>query len=176
MLHALSDWMTSLGLTAFVNGYEWAWPLCETLHFMGMAVLFGSIGVLDLRILGVGKGIPFAALEKFVPLGIAGFLVNAVTGFIFVASAPEGTPYGYFGENLAYQLKMIAILLAGINAAAFYVFGISRRLAALGPNDEAPAGAKLVAVLSLLFWMAVILFGRLIMYNDTLRYSLGMTG
>jgi hypothetical protein len=174
MLQTLSDWLTSLGLTAVVNGHEFAWPLCETLHFMGMATLFGCIGVVDLRILGVGKGLPVAALEKFIPIGIAGFLVNLITGFIFVASAPAGAPLDYFGGNLAFQLKMGAILLAGLNAVAFYVFGFSRQLALLGPNGDASSGAKVVALLSLVFWALVILFGRLIMYNDTLLYTLGI--
>lgn len=174
MLQVLSDWLSSFGLTAFVNGHEWAWPFMEVLHFLGMATLFGCIGVLDLRILGVGKGLPFAALEKFVPLGIAGFVVNLATGFVFVASAPSGAPIDYFGGNLAFQLKMGAIMLAGLNALAFYVFGFSRELARLGPHDDASGGAKLVALLSLVLWALAILFGRLIMYNDTLLYSLGI--
>lgn len=174
MLQALSDWLSSFGLSAFVNGYEWGWPLMEVFHFLGMATLFGCIGVIDLRILGVGKGIPFAALEKLVPWGIFGFCLNLVSGFVFVASAPAGKPLDYLAGNLAFQLKMLMILIAGVNAVAFSVFGISRQLARLGPNDDAGAAAKAVAVISLLSWLAVILFGRLIMYNDTLLYSLGL--
>jgi hypothetical protein len=118
MLQALSDWMVSLHFTSWVGGYEWVWPVCEIIHFVGMALLFGCIVLLDLRILGVGKGIPFSALERFVPLGIIGFCLNLITGFIFVAGNPTGTPMDYFAHNLAYQLKMLAIFLAGINALA----------------------------------------------------------
>jgi hypothetical protein len=174
MLQSLSDWMTSLHFQTWVGGYEWVWPLCEIIHFFGMAMLFGCIVTLDLRILGVGKGIPFSALERFVPLGIIGFLLNATTGFIFVAGNPTGTPMDYFAHNLAYQLKMGAILLAGINALAFYVLGVSRKLSRLGPNEDAPGLARVVAALSILLWVLVIFFGRLIMYDDALRYSLGV--
>lgn len=174
MLQALSDWMVSLHFTSWVGGYEWVWPLCEVIHFVGMALLFGCIVLLDLRILGVGKGIPFSALERFVPLGLIGFCLNLITGFIFVAGNPTGTPMDYFAHNLAYQLKMIAIFLAGINALAFYVLGVSRQLDKLGPNDNAPGLAKGIAALSILLWLLVIFFGRLIMYDDALRYSLGI--
>jgi hypothetical protein len=174
MLQALSDWMISLHFHGWVGGYEWVWPLCEIIHFVGMALLLGCIGILDLRILGVGKGIPFAPLERFVPLGLLGFLLNMSTGFIFVAGSPELRPIDYFSGNLAFQLKMLGILLAGLNALAFYVLGVSRTLARLGPNDAAPANAKVIAALSLLLWMAVIFCGRLIMYDDALRYSLGL--
>jgi len=174
MLKALSDWMLSLHFHGWVGGYEWVWPLCEIWHFVGMALLFGCIGILDLRILGVGRGIPFRALEHFVPLGLAGFLINLITGFIFVAGNPTQAPIDYFTGNLAFQLKMCAIGLAGLNALAFYVFGVSGRLARLAPDAAAPAHARLIAVLSLLLWMLVIFFGRLIMYDDALRYSLGI--
>jgi hypothetical protein len=175
MLQAFADWMTSLGFTDFVNNHEFSWPFLEILHFSGMTVLFGCIGAVDLRILGFAKGIPAAALEKLIPFGIAGFVLNVITGFIFVAAAPGGTPMDYLVGNLSFQLKMLVILFAGLNAVAFYVLGYSRELSRLGPNDNASSGAKMVAILSLLFWLAVILFGRLIMYNDTLLYSLGIS-
>ena len=174
MLQALSDWMTSLGFHSWVGGYEWVWPLCEILHFVGMALLIGWVGLLDLRILGVGKGIPFAPLQRFVPLGIAGFLLNATTGFIFIAGSPEYRPIDYFTGNLAFELKMLVIVLAGANALTFYALGVPRRLARLGPDADAPRGAKAIALVSLLLWTAVILFGRLIMYDDSLRYTLGL--
>ena len=69
---------------------------------------------------------------------------------------------------------IILILIAGLNAVAFHVTGISRELAALGPADPAPANAKLIAGASLFLWIGVIVFGRLIMYNDTLLWFLGL--
>jgi len=157
----------------WVNDFDWAWPVCEMIHFIGMALLIGSIGLLDLRILGVAKGLPIAKLEKLVPVGIAGFVANAVTGIIFVLANPSGGPVAYV-TNFAFQIKMTLILLAGINALVFYFTGISRQMATLGPNDSAPANAKLIAIASLVLWFGVIIFGRLIMYNDTLLWFLGM--
>jgi hypothetical protein len=56
-------------LAAFVNKHDWVWPICEMRHFIGMALLIGTVGWLDIRILGFGKGVPIAGLEKLVPSG-----------------------------------------------------------------------------------------------------------
>lgn len=172
-MEALASWMTATGIVNFVSTHDWVWVLCETLHFIGMSVLIGTIGVVDLRILGVGKGLSIHTLEKLVPIGVIAFLVNAVTGFIFIAGNPVGGPMEYLG-NLSLQIKMLLVLIAGINVLVFYFFGIERQLAGVPPEGNAPGNAKVIAAVSLLAWFSVILFGRLIMYNDTLLYALGL--
>jgi hypothetical protein len=69
---------------------------------------------------------------------------------------------------------MILVLIAALNLLAFYVTGIAKRADAVTPDGVAPAGAKVVAAVSLVVWFGVILFGRFIMYNDTLLYALGL--
>jgi hypothetical protein len=117
--------------------------------------------------------LPIARLEALVPLGIAGFAANAVTGTLFIIANPDGGANAYL-LNLAFQIKILLIFIAGLNAVAFYVTGISGKLAKLGPADEASIDAKLIAGFSLALWIGVIIFGRLIMYNDTLLWFLGM--
>lgn len=170
---ALAEFVSNPALATFVNDHDWTWPLCEILHFVGMALLIGTVGLLDLRILGVGKGIPVSALEKLVPIGIAAFSINAITGYVFVAGNPVGGPADYLA-NLAFQIKMLLILLAGINLSIYYFAGIAREAMAAGPAADAPRKAKLIAGASLFFWIGVIIFGRLLMYNDTLLYALGL--
>jgi hypothetical protein len=160
-------------LAAFVNDYDWVWPICEMFHFIGMALLIGTVGLLDVRILGFLKGLPIASLEKLIPLGILGFVFNVVTGFIFVAGNFSGGPMAYLG-NLAFQIKMILILIAGLNLAVYYFMGIARDAESVSASGDAATSAKVVAVVSLVSWFGVIYFGRLIMYNDTLLYALGM--
>jgi hypothetical protein len=172
-VEALSDFLISTGIGNFVAAYDWVWPVCETLHFVGMCLLLGTVGVVDLRILGVAKGIPIQLLEKFIPLGVISFIVNAVTGFIFIAGNPVGGPMEYL-TNLSLQLKMLVVLIAGINLLIFYVAGIERSLAAVSADGNAPGRAKAVAAVSLAAWIMVIIFGRFIMYNDTLLYALGL--
>ena len=172
-MEALSDLLSVLELGTWVNNHDWVWPVCEIFHFVGMSLLIGMVGILDLRILGVAKGLPIARLEALIPIGIIGFVLNSVSGFVFVAGNPVGGPIAYLG-NLSFQIKVILMFLAGINLLAFYVTGISRAAATVGPAGDAEPNAKLVAAASLVLWFAVILFGRLIMYNDTLLLALGL--
>jgi hypothetical protein len=172
-MEAFSDFLISTGIGNYVAAHDWVWPLCETLHFVGMCVLLGTVGTVDLRILGVGKGIPIHLLEKFVPLGVIAFIVNATTGFIFVAGNPVGGPMEYL-TNLSLQLKMLLVLIAGINLLVFYVTGIEKKVAGVPADGNAPGSAKAVAAVSIFAWIMVIVMGRFIMYNDTLLYALGL--
>ena len=169
----LSDLMLRTGLVEIVSNSAVIWPIAEILHFVGMALLIGTVGAVDLRILGLGKGLSIAALEKFIPFGVAGFVLNAATGFVFLAGNPAGGPIWYF-ENLSFQIKMILVGIAGLNLLAFYATGLARALGKLPPDAAAPRGAKIVAGVSLVAWFAVILCGRLIMYNEALLYTLGL--
>jgi hypothetical protein len=123
--------------------------------------------------LGIGKGIPIKSLERFIPLGIIGFVINLLTGILFVAGNPVGGPQEYL-LNLSLQLKMVCILIAGLNLLAFYVLGIAKAANAVEPGGDAPTSAKIVAAVSIVMWFAVIYFGRFIMYNDTLLYAWGL--
>jgi hypothetical protein len=172
-MEAFSDFLISTGIGDYVAAHDWVWPFCETLHFIGMCTLLGTVGAVDLRILGVAKGIPIKVLEKFIPLGVIAFAVNLITGFIFIAGNPVGGPMEYL-TNLSLQLKMLVVLIAGINLLIFYVTGIEKKLEGVPADGNAPAGAKAVAVVSLTAWIFVIIFGRFIMYNDTLLYALGL--
>ena len=173
MLESFGIWLEGFEAYRLMNAVDWLWPFCEMIHFIGMALLIGSIGILDFRILGIGKGLPISKLEVLVPLGVAGFIANAVTGVLFIVANPTGGPNGYL-LNLAFQIKVGLMLLAGINALAFYFTGVSEKLATLGPADDAPGNAKAIALASLVLWFSVIIFGRLVMYNDTLLWFLGM--
>jgi hypothetical protein len=160
-------WMADL-----VNTYDWIWPIAEMLHFVGMALLVGTVGWLDIRILGLGKQVPIASLEKLLPIGILGFCLNVGSGLVFVTGNVAGGPMAYLG-NLAFQIKMLLILIAGLNLIAYYFTGIARSAAAVPAPGDAARPAKVVAAVSLLAWFGVIYFGRMIMYNDTLLYALG---
>ena len=173
MVETISHLLLKTGLDNFVATHDWVWPVCEILHFFGMAAIIGTVGLVDARMLGIGKGIPIASLERFVPIGVLGLVLNMVTGFIFVAGNPVGGPQEYL-TNLAFQIKMVLILIAGLNLLAFYVTGIARQADAITPEGIAPMSAKVVAALSLLLWFGVIFFGRFIMYNDTLLNALGL--
>ena len=149
----------------FVASQAWVWPICEIIHFVGMSLLIGVVGLLDLRLLGVAKGLPAEAVKRLVPWGVAGLALNVITGYVFVAGAPAG-PVEHL-TNTAFQLKAAFMLLAGINVGVFHVTGASRALRAVGPGADAPFAAQIVAATSLVLWLGVIYFGRMIMYADS---------
>jgi hypothetical protein len=156
MLESLGMWLKATWLSSVVIGYPWVWPTCESLHFMGLAILVGTVAVLDLRMLGVGKGLAIPPIHGLIRWGIAGFIINLVTGILFFV----GTPEQYIG-NFAFYMKMIFIVLAGVNVAVFYLT-IYERVERLEPDEDAPLSAKIIAATSLLLWTGVIFFGRML--------------
>lgn len=153
-------WIRATFLHQFVkdNGV-WLWPLLESLHFLGLSLLFATIGVFDLRVLGVGRAIPPGALHRLIPIGIAGFALNAVTGVIFFTGFPE--QYFY---NAAFWLKGTFMAIAGLNVAAFYLTASFREVKLLPAGADAPFRAKLIAGTSLGAWCAVLICGRLLTF------------
>lgn len=157
-MDAFMDWIVSTRLSWFVTEYRWVWPIAETLHFCGLTLLAGTVGLFDLRVLGLAKGIAPSALHETLRYGLAGFAVIVVTGIMFISGAPD--QYFY---NDAFRLKVVFLALMGANAALFY----RREFAGvrvLGPYEDAPRSAKAVAAASLAFLVAVALCGRMITF------------
>src|ERR1044071_9344334 len=82
MPEAWERWVRATGLHRFVADHAWVWPMSETLHYLGLSLLLGTVGMFDLRVLGMAKKIPPAALHKLIPIGIS--LCRAAGG-IFLA-------------------------------------------------------------------------------------------
>ena len=154
------EWIRNTSLHYFVlaNG-DWLWPMLETLHFLGLSMLFATVGVFDLRVLGLGKAIPPGALHKLIPLGIAGYSVNVLTGIFFFSGFPE--QYFY---NAAFWWKGTFMAIAGMNVAAFYLTRSFREVQTLPAGADAPFSAKLVAGTSLGAWSAVLVCGRMLTF------------
>ena len=147
------------GVARFMREALWAYPAVESVHIVGLALLFGSIAIVDLRLLGAGRRIPAAALVGYaVPWSLLGFVIAACSGLMmFTAHASE------FLAQPVFLLKMTLILIAGINAALLRV-GVLQR-ASSWPTDAAPpARVRIAAALSLLLWIGVIACGRLLAY------------
>lgn len=156
MLLGLLESLSGTWIGTTVKTSVWIFPVLETLHFIGLAVLIGGIAALDLRVLGVGKGLPVAPLHKLLPLVFAGFGLNLVTGVLFFLSDPVG-----YGVNPSFQAKMVFILLAGLNALWFEL-KLARFVPEWGPGVDAPTHAKVVCGLSLFLWAGIITAGRLL--------------
>ena len=114
-MEAFIDWIVSTRLSWFVTEFRWVWPIAETLHFCGLTLLAGTVGLFDLRVLGFVKGIAPSTLHASLPWGLAGFFISVVTGVMFIS----GTPDQYF-YNDAFKLKAVLLVLLGTNAAVYY--------------------------------------------------------
>lgn len=137
---------------------EWGWPVIESLHFIGLSLLLGTVGLFDLRLLGVARQIPIAALHKLVPFGVGGYLLNVTTGIMFVTSVPDQYIY-----NPAFQSKLLCMIIAGFNMVLFYSFSYRHVVQAeISPTQLRLA--RVFATVSLLAWLGVITGGRLITF------------
>jgi uncharacterized membrane protein len=143
---------------------KWWWAFMMDMHFVGLAMLIGTVGILDLRILGFVKQVPIGSLHLLLPWAMAGFGLNLVTGVLAFTGMGQ-----YYTYDWAFWLKMLAILLLGVNIAAFYLTGAFESVKDLGPGEDTPALAKFIAATSLLLWFAVITLGRYIQpFSDTI--------
>jgi uncharacterized membrane protein len=144
---------------------KWWWTFMMILHFLGLIMIVGTVGLLDLRIMGFMKQLPIGPVHRFLPWAMAGLGINIVTGLLAFIGLPDN--YIYSG---VFWLKMLSLLLLGLNAAVFYLTDIFAGVESLGAGEDAPMSAKLIAASSLFLWFAVITFGRYIQpLGDTLR-------
>jgi uncharacterized membrane protein len=136
----------------------WTWPVVESVHFLGLTLLFGSIAAWDLRLLGIGRGVPIAAFHRLIPFAVIGFAVNVTSGIGFLMAAPDQYIY-----NPAFHVKMLLVALAGVNVLVFYLT-IFRRVTRLAPDAPSPLRVRMSGAVSLVCWMGVIVCGRMITF------------
>ena len=150
--------LRSINPVADLMHSKWGWPAAESIHFLGLSLLIGAIGLFDLRLLGVGKRIPIAALHKLIPWGLLGYAINVVSGLTFLMTEPDQYIY-----NPAFHFKMLFMAIAGFNASAFYLVAARRTM---GPEAaaEVPRRAKLIAATSIAMWVGIIVCGRLLTF------------
>jgi hypothetical protein len=158
MLHAIEAYVRHTPQGEFLRTAMWGWPIFESLHFLGMSLLLGTVGVFDLRLLGFAKRIPIAALHRLIPIGIAGFVMNLVTGICFISATPDQYLF-----NKAFYWKVTFITIAGLNVMIFYARTF-RRLLESPPDVTPPMAARLAGGVSLLAWIGVMSAGRLLTF------------
>jgi hypothetical protein len=149
----LAGWLESAAVTLWVRQVPWAYPTVNTLHLLGLVMLVGGIGVVDLRVLGLWRSLPIGALTAaLTPIAVAGLVLQAMTGLaLFAADAEALAGSGIF------QAKLALVGLALLNAGVFRF---------LWRTDQSAAEplARLSAAGSLGLWLAVGALGRLIAY------------
>jgi hypothetical protein len=156
---AFLEWLQGTPVGVMVAESLWGYPTFETMHTLGMAMLIGSLGLINLRILGYKPELPLVGVRQLLPLAWLGFTLNAISGALLFTSDAV-----YFFESYTFRIKMVLIVLGGINAA---LLGqkVFREAAAGAPPVAVTTGAKWLAGTSLVFWFAAVCGGRLIAYT-----------
>jgi uncharacterized membrane protein len=138
-----------------INQVIWFVPW-QTVHFFGFALIFGTVLVVTLRVLGFGKSVPFSAVHRLLPLGFCGVLMNVVSGMLIL----QADSSRYLNE-ITFVPKVAGIAIGGM---AILYFSVSERVWNVGAGEDAPLSAKAMAVLILLSWATVVMGGRLLPY------------
>jgi hypothetical protein len=155
-MDAFVEWLRTTPLSQAIIYRIWIWPLCETLHFVGLALIIGIAGFFDLRLMGFFKQIPIDDARELMPLAVIGFLLNLTTGVTFFIGHPE-----QYAHNPAWWWKVGFLSLAGINALIFQVV-VGKQTVGLRAGTATPFAAKAIGTVSLISWFAVLYFGRML--------------
>jgi hypothetical protein len=149
------DWLENSAIGETVRQ---VYPWIEVIHILGFSLLFGSVTIFDLRLLGYYPNLSIAdGARYFLRLARMSFVAVAVSGFLLFAAQPS-----VLVTNTAFRFKLLLLAIAAINAAVFHW----QFSPLLKPSPQTyrliPWGA--IAILSLLVWTGIIICGRLIAY------------
>jgi hypothetical protein len=143
------------GLATGIRNSLYLFPLIESAHVVGLTMVFGTILIIDLRLLGLAstqRSFTAIAADVFKWTWLA-FVVTVMTGaLMFVTNASTYYNSAYF------RAKMALLVLSGVNMLAFEL--TARRSVHIWDREVAPAAGRAVAVLSLAIWIGVIFLGR----------------
>ncbi|KQQ88441.1 DUF6644 family protein [Massilia sp. Leaf139] len=146
-------------LSSAMREGAWLYPIVEIVHIAGFAVLVGSVVLFDLRVLGFARNLPVVALgNHLLRWALASLLLVVPAGLLlFSAHSVE------LANNPAFILKLVLIVIAGLNALAFHLLPY-RSVASWDRDRPAPPLARAGAGLSILLWLGVISCGRMLAY------------
>lgn len=153
------EWLEQTELAVLIRQDVWLYPILEIIHILGFVVLVGAALMFDLRILGLTRDISVVKLADHllswsrrglllvIPSGILLFISNAVS----LAADP------------VFWVKLSLIILAGANALLFHRI-VFTSVARWDTHASAPVAARMIALASMVLWIAIICCGRLLAY------------
>ena len=151
------QWLEASGLGVWVRTSFVGYPTMIASHAIGMAVMVGLSVAFALRVLGWFRDMPYAALQRFLVIAWVGFAINFLSGSgLFAAQATT------YITDLTFLLKM-TFVIAGMTAVAINQTQVRRHAASWGDNP-ASLSARIVASLTIVFWITATIIGRLIAY------------
>ena len=161
----LTSFFKSLELTGIATGIRnslYYFPMLEATHVIGLSIVFGTILIVDLRLLGVAsRQRKFDHLsEDLMKWTWAAFILVAITGgLMFTTNARV------YAHNTAFLIKLCLLAVAGINMMVFHL--TAERSIGRWDRQAAPPIGKAAAALSLALWVAVVCAGRIVGFTTT---------
>ncbi len=159
----LLTWMQETGVAVTVRDSLYLFPLLESLHVIGLALVFGTIAVIDLRLLGVASSHrSFGRMaSEIMTWTWAAFALTALTGaLMFITNA------AVYYNNIYFRVKIGLLVLAGLNVLVFELTA-RRTVHEWDLASAAPRVGRMVATVSLVVWVGVIFAGRMIGFTAT---------
>jgi hypothetical protein len=155
LLKSVEAWPLAVAMRGETESTEWLFPIVETLHVVALSIVFGSIAMLDLRLLGLSSNRTAVSrlTREVLPWTWSAWIAAAIFGsLMFMAKADV------YAENLEFRLKFICMALAAVNMLVFHL-GAFRNVASWD-TQRPPLSARLAGGLSLTLWTGVVFFGR----------------
>lgn len=161
MILRVCQWLDQIPWSVALRESTWVYPIIESIHVLSLCVFVGLAVLLDLRLIGAGMRHTRVSeiTERLMPWTVVGFVVMVVSGAVLFCSAPVR-----FYGNVFFRIKVVLLLLAGLNAWIFHAT-IYRRLPEWDEAPIAPAAARFAGSVSLALWAGIIVVGRMIAYN-----------
>ncbi|MBK3570931.1 hypothetical protein [Streptomyces sp. MBT62] len=160
-MDSVFSWLEDSGFAEAVRGTTYLYPMLESVHIIGIALLIGPAAAFDLRLLGLGRGVlrVTTAAHHLLRISHLGFVVAAVTGVVMFLPGAS-----LLADRGSAPWKLGLILLAGLNILIFHR-RTYRNVADWDMDQPTPVAARVAAVVSLTSWSGVTIAGRLLAYT-----------
>lgn len=160
---ALVDWANGVSQTGWAQDIagSWMFPLLETLHVFALIAVLGTIALVDWRLIGLASRDHRVTVlsRQALPWTWGGFVLAVVSGGLMTVGQA-----GEYVTNPAFQLKLLLIVLAGLNMAAFHLIPW-KTVVSWDAGQAPPTAARIAGALSLALWIGIIACGRWIAFT-----------
>ena len=160
MMESFSDWLANTTLSAALRDVSWIVPLSQTIHILAIAIVLSSVGMLELRLLGVtGRRVSLTVMaQRFVPWIWGALVVLAFTGSLLIVAEPSRSLL-----NPAFQTKM-CLLACAIAMTLIVQRSLREEPGFWNSSRGHQRAAQATGVISIVLWLGIVICGRLIAY------------
>jgi hypothetical protein len=165
-MEAIATWLADTAASGVIQKTLWVIPVMQTIHILSVAMVFSSVVMIELRVLGISKSQTIEqTAHRFVPWVFSGVVILALTGTVLIIGEPKRSLPSY-----EFQMKMLYLAIAIAFTIAFAQS--VRQHALVWKTADGPAqgvsGRTLVnglALAALVAWSLVVVYGRWIAYT-----------